>query len=62
MAAKVIVHIIESERGWGQKIDSIEKFDSASEAEEFCKEFNKDNPTDYVPNWYMIARIVGVGE
>lgn len=54
---KVRVVIVESERGWGTKIDEIKYFDTKEEAEKFCKEFNKDNPTDHVPDWYMQASI-----
>lgn len=54
---KIRVVIVESERGWGTKIDEIKYFDTQEEAEKFCKEFNKDNPTDHVPDWYMQASI-----
>lgn len=54
----VKVAIIESERGWGQKIDEIKEFDTVEEAEKFCHEFNKDNTGDVVPDWYMVARIL----
>lgn len=53
------VEIIESERGWGQKLEDVKYFDTEQEAKNYCKEFNKDNPTDHVPDWYMIARYVG---
>lgn len=52
------VEIIESERGWGSKVDEVKFFTSRDEAEAFCKNFNKDNNLDYVPDWYMVARIV----
>lgn len=49
------VVIIESERGWGTKIDDIVYFNSIERADEYVKNFNKDNPSDYVPDWYMQA-------
>ena len=55
----ILVDIIESERGWGQKIDSTKKFPNMAKAEAFCKEFNKHNDKDVVPDWYMVARIRG---
>jgi len=54
----VRVFIIESERGWGQRVDEVMKFDTLKEAEEYCKEFNKDNTLPVVPDWYMVAKIV----
>lgn len=54
---KTIVQIIESERGWGQKVDSEREFNSREEAEEFCVAFNKDNTEEKTPDWYMVARI-----
>ena len=53
----VKVEIIESERGWGSKIDEIREFDTREEAEEFVEEFNSHNNKDRVPDWYMYARI-----
>lgn len=47
--------IIESERGWGQKIDSTKIFDSKDEADKFVKEFNSRNTEDSAPDWYMYA-------
>lgn len=55
MKTKVI--IIESERGWSTKIDEVKYFDTKGEAEAFCKDFNKDNPEDRVPDWYMMAYV-----
>ena len=37
------VNIIESERGWGQKIDERLFFDSLREAEEFVKQLRIDD-------------------
>lgn len=52
------VEIIESERGWGQKIDEIKEFKNIKEAQKFVKEFNSKNDKDYVPDWYMYAKII----
>ena len=49
------VDIIESERGWGQKIEDTKFFDSETEAKKFVKDFNSKNDKDYVPDWYMYA-------
>ncbi len=49
------VDIIESERGWGQKIDETLYFDNEAEALEYCKNFNARNTAETVPDWYMRA-------
>ena len=49
------VDIIESERGWGRKLDSVETFATLEEAEKFQEEFNSQNTCDHVPDWYMVA-------
>lgn len=54
---KVRVAIIESERGWGQRVDEVREFDTLKEAEDFIKDFNKDNNQATVPDWYMYARL-----
>jgi viroplasmin and RNaseH domain-containing protein len=56
---RVIVDIIESERGWGQRVDETKTFPSREAAEKFCREYNKDNNKATVPDWYMYARIRG---
>lgn len=56
MAFKFKVALIESERGWGQKVDEIREFDTYDEAEKFIKEFKAENVEDNVPDWYMYAR------
>ena len=56
MTTKVV--IIESERGWGQRIDETKEFPTYEEAVAFCEEFNKDNNQSTVPDWYMRADIV----
>lgn len=52
------VLIIESEVGWGQKVDKVKHFSNYKEAKEFCDGFNKDNNLPCVPDWYMYAEIV----
>lgn len=55
---KIQVSIIESERGWGQKIDEKIFFDSIEEAEKYVKKYNeKYNRLEKVPDWYMYAKI-----
>ena len=54
------VLIIESEAGWGQKVDEVKEFPTYEEAEEFVREYNaKWNPPGPTPDWYMYARIDG---
>lgn len=53
------VTIIESERGWGQKIDEVKYFDNESEAKKFCDTYNGYNDKPEVPDWYMYARYDG---
>lgn len=54
----VKVNIIESELGWGQKIDEVKEFDTLELAEAFVTEFNSRNTEDTVPDWYMRAEMV----
>lgn len=53
------VFIIESEAGWGQKVDSTLEFSTKEEAEAYCREYNnKHNPImDKTPDWYMYAKM-----
>lgn len=53
------VTIIESERGWGQKIDEVKYFDNEQEARQFVSEFNSSNTATEVPDWYMYAQYEG---
>jgi hypothetical protein len=50
------VDIIESERGWGQKIDEQRFFNDANEAYKFVEEFNAQNTAPAAPDWYMYAQ------
>jgi hypothetical protein len=53
------VDIIESERGWGRKIDETKYFDNEEEARQFCKDYNSKNPDGPAPDWYMQADYIG---
>ena len=53
------VDIIESERGWGSKIDETKYFDSAESAKDFVKQYNAKNDKPVVPDWYMYAEYRG---
>lgn len=49
------VDIIESERGWGQRVDDRKYFDEECDAIMFVADFNKDNNLPSAPDWYMYA-------
>lgn len=51
------VEIIESEAGWGAKVDEVREFPSLDEANAFIKEFNAPNNKPVTPSWYMYARL-----
>lgn len=54
------VDIIESERGWGSKIDETIYYDNEAEARKYVKDYNeKYNSSPDVPDWYMFATYVG---
>ena len=54
------VDMIESERGWGQKLDETLYFDNETEARQYAVDYNlKHNNKDYVPDWYIRAEYVG---
>jgi hypothetical protein len=53
------VDIIESERGWGQKLDETLYFDNEEEAREYVRAFNARNTETTVPDWYMRADYCG---
>ena len=52
-----VVPIIESELGWGSKIDGYQgPFDSFEKAQSWMESYNeKWNSDDTVPDWYMYA-------
>lgn len=55
---KFRVLIIESERGWGQRVDEIKEFKTLIAARKFVKEYNEEyNNKSNVPDWYMIAKL-----
>ena len=49
------VEIIESERGWGQKVEEVKFFDNQKDATTFVNEFNSHNICFIVTDWYMYA-------
>jgi len=54
------VDIIESERGWGSKVDETLYFDNQAEAVKYAEDYNKKyNTATEVPDWYMYARYAG---
>ena len=53
--AKYRVDIMESERGWGQKIDESRYFDSKAEADAFVQKYNAKNNKPEVPDIYWKA-------
>lgn len=53
--SKWIVELIESERGWGQRVDDTLEFDTYEEAKKYVNDFNAKNNQLSVPDWYMYA-------
>lgn len=53
------VEVIESERGWGQRLDEVKYFDNRDEALSFVRTFNAQNTAIDVPDWYMYASYCG---
>ncbi len=51
----VKVTVIESERGWGSKVDDHMVCLSTEDANEFITRFNSKNNFPTVPDWYMYA-------
>lgn len=49
------VTVIESERGWGQRIDEYRRFETKEAADAWVSEFNSANTSATVPDWYMVA-------
>jgi len=58
------VTIIESERGWGQRVDEEVEFPTLKAAKAFQIKYNEQNILTRVPDWYMYAQdpIEVVGE
>lgn len=57
MLAKVLytATIIESERGWGQRVDGTREFKTKKGRDNFIKRFNSVNNEPTTPDWYMYA-------
>ena len=56
----VKVIIMESEIGWGQRVDEVKTFTgetASQDAEDYVTKFNSKNDKDVVPDWYMYAYI-----
>ena len=49
------VYLMESERGWGVRVDDIKEFETKELAQIYIDEFNSENDKDHVPDWYMYA-------
>lgn len=49
------VVIIESERGWGQRVEDILYFMSVEKADAYVRVYNSPNNATVVPDWYMYA-------
>jgi hypothetical protein len=58
MLAKVFYTavIIESERGWGQRVDEVRKFKTKKGRDNFIIRFNSANNEPTTPDWYMYAQ------
>jgi len=52
---KFEVVVIESERGWGQKVAWKKTFTSADEAYRYQESINNENTDTVAPDWYMMA-------
>ncbi len=53
------VDIIESESGWGSKIDETKYFDSEQAAKDFVESYNAKDDEPITPYWYMYAQYLG---
>lgn len=57
------VMIIESEAGWGSKVDEVKEFATREEAAAWAEAYNRKwNPGMFIPgsptpSWYMIAQV-----
>lgn len=54
MNFKFKVNLIESERGWGQSVETLE-FDTYEKAVAYMDSINSKNTAPTVPDWYMRA-------
>lgn len=55
MKPKYRVRYTEYERGWGSRPDGFKDFDTEQEAIDHQTEYNAQNTSKTVPDWYMIA-------
>jgi hypothetical protein len=53
----IVVEIVESERDWGQRVDSVQHFSTTRAAQAFVDGFNK--ATDFSCDRYTVARLSG---
>lgn len=51
------VPVIESEKGWGRKVDDYMVCLSTEDAKAFISEFNALDNEPVTPDWYMVASI-----
>lgn len=51
----VKIPVIESERGWGRKVDDYMVCLTTEDATKFKEEFNSKNTSKTVPDWYMVV-------
>lgn len=58
---KYRLHLMESERGWGQNYWH-EDYDTREEAEDRMNEVNGRNTAAVAPDWYMQARRIEIVE
>lgn len=49
-----MIEVRESERGWGSETTQ-ELYTTLEEAKQRSQEINKNNPTDHVPDYYIVA-------
>jgi len=54
---KIEVLIVESELGWGQRIEEVKEFTTKAKAEAFVKKYNARNTAKEVPECYTYAMI-----
>lgn len=52
---KFRVTVIESERGWGQKVDEVREFDTYNKAANFRDKINAQNTSPTAPDIYWQA-------
>jgi hypothetical protein len=49
------VQVWEFEKGWGNRLDSVEEFKTVEEANRYQQTFNAKNDLPEAPDWYMAA-------